>query len=404
MKNVLLRACALFLLAFCLATSSCEPAAENAPEPAAGSIRIGVITSLSGRHSAFGLAHHRGLTIALQELNAKGGVLGLPVELVTYDDRSTPEGAVLALNRLLEDDKVSAVIGSYSSDSTVPLVPVVTAKRVPLVVPSASSDKVLEPRSPWVFRLCASSSESAGAMVDFLKNHGAPKTIALVYENTSFGQSEAAAMRRLAAASGMTVVDEEAYSAGTLSFLPILQAIKQKKPEVIHFASYLLDAKTLMFQSRLADLNPRYFTAAGSGFSAPEFLSEETGAGKDAEYTIATAQWIPQVTWPGAKGFDEKFALAYGSHPAYHAMQAYSALKVIAAAIQQGASAEPAAIRDALRAIRLDTSFGPVHFAPNGQNEHPVLVTQAQKGKHVVVWPAAIAAAPALETPPWTTR
>jgi ABC-type branched-subunit amino acid transport system substrate-binding protein len=86
-------------------------------------------------------------------------------------------------------------------------------------------------------------------------------------------------------------------------------------------------------------------------------------------------------------------------------MQGYAALKVVVAAIKQAKSLEPVAIRDALKNVRLESSaYGPIHFAENGQNEHPVFFTQVQKGKHTVVWPKDLAAAPVLETPPWTAR
>jgi branched-chain amino acid transport system substrate-binding protein len=202
----------------------------------------------------------------------------------------------------------------------------------------------------------------------------------------------------------MTVIDEEAYSAGSPSYSPLLQRVQEKRPEVVYFASYLLDATSLMRQSRQVGLNPRFFAAAGTGFSTAEFPTEEKGAGKDAEYTVAASQWVPQITWPGAKEFDEKFIAKYGAHPAYHAIQAYAALKVAVAAINQANSLRPLAIRDALRSLRLESAFGLIHFGEDGQNQHPVVVTQVQDGKQVVVWPKEVAAATVLETPPWSAR
>jgi branched-chain amino acid transport system substrate-binding protein len=377
---------------------------EGAKTSAASSVRIGVITAITGTQAAFGQAHQRGYAIALDEINAGGGVLGKPIELDTYDDQSKPDIALQGLSKLVDQDQVPVVLGSYSSESTLALVPTVTRKQVPLVVPTATADNVIEQKSPWVFRLCAGSADYAAAMVDFLKSHGAPKTMAIVFENTNFGQSQAAAMHKAATQSGVTLVDEEAYNAGSPSYSPMLQRVKEKKPDVLYFASYLLDATTLMRQSRQVDLNARFFSAAGTGFSASEFPTEDKGAGKDAEYTVAASQWVPQVKWPGSKEFDDKFFAKYGSHPAYHAMQAYAALKVAAAAITKAGKLDATAIRDALKDFHLDSAFGPIHFAENGQNQHPVVITQVQKGKHIVVWPQDIAAAPVLDTPAWSSR
>jgi len=395
--------------ALLIAPSACQRGGHEAggkddAAPSPEGTRIGVITALTGTQAAFGQAHQRGYAIALEEINAAGGVLGKPLALDMYDDQSKPDIALQGATKLVDQDHVPVLLGSYSSESSLALVPAVTRKQVPFVVPTATADNILEQKSPWVFRLCAGSADYAAAMVDFLKSHGAPKTMAIVYENTNFGQSQAGAMRKAAAEGGIAVADEEAYSAGSPSYSPMLQRVKEKKPEIVYFASYLLDATTLMRQSRQVDLEPRFFTAAGTGFSAAEFPTADKGAGKDAEYTIAASQWVPQVKWPGAKEFDDKFFAKYGSHPAYHAMQAYAALKVAAAAIEAAHKAEAAAIRDALKDIHVESAFGPIHFAENGQNHHPVVVTQVQDGKHTVVWPQDVAAAPVRETPPWSAR
>ncbi len=386
-----------------LSAAACHRGQE-AKDSGSGPVKIGVITAITGTQAAFGQAHQRGYAFALEEINAEGGVLGRPVSLDTYDDQSKPDIALQGASKLVDQDQVPVVLGSYSSESSLALVPTMTRKQVPLLMPTATADNVMEQKSAWVFRLCAGSGDYAAAIIGFLKSHGSPKTLAIIYENTNFGQSNAAAMRKAAAASGMTVVDEEAYSAGSPSYSPMLQRVKEKKPEILYFASYLLDATTLMRQSRQVDLNARFFTAAGTGFSAAEFPTDDKGAGKDAEYTIAASQWVPQVKWPGAKEFDEKFLAKHGAHPAYHAVQAYAALKVVAAAINEAKSAEPAAIRDSLRKVHVESAFGPIHFAENGQNPHPVVITQVQKGKHVVVWPEDIAVAPVLDAPPWSAR
>jgi branched-chain amino acid transport system substrate-binding protein len=388
-------------LALSLAATGCRRGRDAADSRAT---KIGIITAVTGTQAAFGQAHQRGYAIALEEINAAGGVLGKPLELDVYDDQSKPDIALQGASKLIDQDRVPIVIGSYSSESTLALVPTVTRKQVPLVVPTATADNVIEQRSPWVFRLCAGSADYAAAMADFLKNHGSPTTIALVYENTNFGQSQGASMRKAATQNQMTVVDEEAYGAGSPSYSPLLQRVQERKPEVVYFASYLLDATSLMRQSRQVGLNARFFAAAGTGFTAAEFPTEDKGAGKDAEYTVAASQWVPQVAWPGAKEFDEKFVRKYGAHPAYHALEAYAALMVAVAAIKQANGQQPAAIREALKSVRIDSAFGPIHFGDDGQNQHPVVITQIQKGKQVVVWPKEVAVAPVLDTPPWSAR
>lgn len=416
LTGVLLVAAAL-LVASCGGQGGAKPSASSGGTPSGsssasgsssssgGTIRLGVITSITGSQAAFGQAHQRGYEIALEEINAKGGVLGKKIELDYCDDTSKPDQAVQCVSKLIDQDHVPLVMGSYSSESTYAIVPVMTQKQVPLIIPTAVADNVMQTGSPWIFRVCAGSGDYAKAMVDFLKQNGDPKTMAIIYENTNFGQSNDKSMRQAAAAAGIQVIDEEAYNAGSPDYKALLQKVKAKQPDAIYFASYLLDAVTLMHQARQVDLNVKYFTAAGTGFSAAEFPTPDKGAGKDAEYTFSVNQWLPDVNWPGSKEFDQKFFQKYGAHPAYHAIEAYAALYAAAAAIEKAGSLDPAKIQEALHQIDIQTAFGPVHFGQSGQNPHPVLISQVQGGKFVTVWPPDVASAkPIYPTPPWSQR
>lgn len=368
--------------------------------------KIGIITSLTGSAAAFGQAHKNGYTIALDELNAAGGVMGKKIELVYYDDQSRPDQAVQGVNKLVDQNHVPIILGAYSSENTRAIVPAVNQKNVPLVMPTATADNVLETGSPWVFRICAGSSAYATATVDFLKAMNAPHSLAIVYENTNFGQSNRDAMEKVAKAAGFDVVDSEAYQASSPDYKALLQRVKARNPAVIYFASYLLDAGTLMRQASQANVNPQYYTSAGTGFAAAEFPTKDKGAGPYAEYTFSVSQWLPTARWKGSREFDDAFFKLTGTHPAYHAMEAYAALLTAATAIKQANSAQPAAIRDALKAIDLpETPFGPIKFDERGQNPHQVLITQVLDGKYKVVYPPEAAETnPVVPTPPWDKR
>jgi branched-chain amino acid transport system substrate-binding protein len=373
-------------------------------QEASTTFRIGVITSLTGPAAAFGAAHKLGYQIAVADINAKGGILGKQVEVIVYDDQSKPDQAVQGVAKLVDQDHVPIILGAYSSESTRAVIPAVTQKHVPLIMPTATADNVVETGSPWVFRICAGANAYAAAMADFLKNNGAPKTIAIIYENTNFGQANAKSMAAAAPAAGMTVVDQEAYQASSPDYKALLQRVKDKDPEVVYYASYLLDATTLMRQTAQIELNPKFLTAAGTGFSAAEFPTAK-GAGKYAEYTFSVSQWLPSAKWEGSKQFDDAYFKAIGTHPAYHGMQAYAALIVAADAINNAKSDQAQAIADAIRKEHLNTPFGPIAFDAKGQNAHPVLISQVQNGQFKVVWPPdAAETKPILTTPKWSER
>jgi branched-chain amino acid transport system substrate-binding protein len=369
----------------------------------AKTFRIGVITSLTGTQAAFGQAHKHGYTIAVNELNAKGGIMGKPIEILFYDDQSKPDQAVQGVAKLVDQDHVPIILGSYASETTRAIVPRVTQKQIPLIIPTATADNVMETGSPWIFRICAGANSYAAAMVDFLKNNGAPKTMAIVYENTNFGQANSKSMKEAAPKAGITVVDEEAYQAASPDYKALLQRVVAANAEVVYFASYLLDATALMRQSEQVGLNPKFIAAAGSGFSAAEFPTEK-GAGKYAEYTYSVSQWLPQAKWAGSREFDEAYMKLAGVHAAYHGMQAHAALSVAAAAINNAKSDQPKAIADAIRKLHIDTPFGPIAFDEKGQNAHPVLITQVQGGEYRLVWPPDVAETKPVPTPAWADR
>jgi len=141
--------------------------------------KIGVITSLTGSLAAFGEAHKNGYAIALDEINAKGGVLGKKVELDFYDDQSKPDQAVQGVSKLIDQDQVPVLLGSYSSESTKAIVGSVTQRETPLIIPTATADNVMDSKSPWVFRVCAGATDYARATIAFLKANGAPKKMPL---------------------------------------------------------------------------------------------------------------------------------------------------------------------------------------------------------------------------------
>ena len=371
----------------------------------AQTIKIGVITSLTGSQAAFGEAHKNGYSIALDQINAKGGVLGKKVELDWYDDQSKPDQAVQGVSKLVDQDHVAMLLGAYSSENTKAIIGPVTTHQVPLLIPTATADNVMDSKSPWVFRICAGANAYAKEWIAFLKKNGDPKTMVIVYEKTNFGQANMQAMKEAATAAGISVLATEEYEAKAPDYKAVLRRVKDKNPDVIYFCSYLLDATTLMRQSMEVDLNPKYYTAAGTGFSAAEFPTAK-GAGRNAEFTLSVSQWLPEAPWPGSKEFDAEYFKRYNSHPQYHAMQAYQSLMTAVEAINKAKSLDAAKIRDAIKNLNLKTSaFGPIKFDANGQNQHPVIITQVQGGQYKVVYPLDIAQAkPIIPAPKWTQR
>src|SRR5258708_12835855 len=119
-----------------------------------GTTKIGVITSLTGSLAAFGAAHKNGYSIALDEINAKGGVLGRKLELDFYDDQSKPDQAVQGVSKLVDQDYIPMLLGSYSSESTKAIIAAVTQREHPLTIPTPPPATFMHSKSPRPFPLC----------------------------------------------------------------------------------------------------------------------------------------------------------------------------------------------------------------------------------------------------------
>lgn len=367
-------------------------------------IQIGFITSLTGANARFGEAHQRGYQLAVEEINAKGGVLGKKIELLVEDDASKPEQAQLAVEKLINDKSVSILIGAYSSASTLQAAAKAEENKVPLVVPTATTNTLTEKGYKYIFRVNATSAGYADTVLGWIKNEAKLSKLAVVWEDTAFGSDNEKEAQRAAKTLGLEIVASEKYVSGGADFRPILTRVKNAKPDAIYFLSYLADATLLMQQSKELDLNVKAYTAGGTGFSLPEFPENAKDA---AEFTISVNQWTPDVTWKGTAEFTAAFMKKYdGREPQYHSMQAYTCVYVAVDAISRANTASDAEkLREALTKTDMDTSFGKIKFDAKGQNSHPLLITQVLKGKFYTVYPPEIARLkPLFPAPAWTER
>lgn len=410
----------VLLSALLLSLSLLAAACGQGPTGPECPVRIGVITSRTGRHASGGQESIRGYEMALDEINAAGGILGCQVELVVRDDESMPYRAQLSVKELVNEERVPVILGAYSSAATMPAAGVATAYQIPFVVPTASSDLITTQGYRWVFRLIAPASGYANTALDFVQQRRDAlglESLAIVYDDSLYGESAAVAAATGAAERGIKVVAYESYDSGTTDLTALVRRVKAAEPDVVYLASYLDEAKQLMQLAAEQRLNPKVYLGHAGGFIMLEFLQ----AGRYAEYVIGTAQWAKDVKWQDANGqtaaaFDQTFTERYGVAPGMRSAQTYTALYVVKDAIERAGQSEALdwrddesvrlAIRDALRETDMEqTIFGPVQFDQAGQNDHPVVLVQVVDGSFVTVYPEQYrAAAPVIPVPPWSER
>ncbi len=373
---------------------------------AADTIKVGVVLPLTGSQAKFGEIEKNSFLMALDEINAAGGVNGKKIELIMEDDTGKPDVGRSAIEKLITQDQVSVITGGYSSSVTFAMAAVAQQRKVPFVVVTGSDDKITEQNWNYVFRINPPASEYPKALGSFLTEVVKPQTVAILYENTNFGQSSSKAFVKDCEEMGLKVLMKEGYEAGAVDFKPLLVKVKAANPDLIYMVSYVMDAGLLMRQSKELDINPKLFVGGGAGFTLPEFVKN---SGPAAEYVFSATLWTETVPFPGAKEYAKKYLDKFKEPTEYHGAEAYAGMYVVADALKRAKAIEPDAVRAALAATDLMTAFGPVKFISydkkTQQNRLPTYLVQWQKGELETVWPKDLATKPAVfPVPKWSER
>ena len=374
---------------------------------AAENVKVGIVLPLTGAQAKFGEIEKRSFEMAAEEINAAGGIKGSKLELLFEDDTGKPDVGRAATEKLISRDKVTVLTGGYSSAVTQAATAVAQQFKVPFLVTTGSADEITEKGYDYIFRINPTSSEYFDPFETLIQKAGGIKTMALLYENTQFGQSSAKDVEGAAKSAGIQVVVKEGYQAGAIDFKPILSKVKGAKPDIIYMVSYVMDAALLMAQCKELDINPKMFAGGGAGFTLPEFQQKAAAA---ADLVYSATLWSEDVPYKGAKEYFNKFKKKYNSETEYHGAEAYGSMYVVADALKRAKSFSPNDIRDALAATDMMTAFGPVKFISYGkkkqQNKLPnTFVVQWQNGKMETVWPEAFAKKKYIfPTPAWKDR
>lgn len=373
-------------------------------------VEIGVINSLSGAFSAFGDRYLTGMEVALDEINANGGINGEDLTLNIQDDRSEAQSALAAVESL-DNAGVPMAIGSYASSITGPMAQIMTRQEIPLLVLGSADDSITKPGSPWVFRAKHNSTIVAGAYFDYFDwlretKDEELKTIAIISGNGAWPTSLAEKGEMLAEERGYEVVGRQAYDQGVTDFRPILNRfIGENEPDILYMISYAEDGVALTRQISEVGLNAKVI-AMDTSAALTSFIDQ---VGDLAEYVVTAVSWSKDVQYEGAQDLYARLKEAAGAEPSFYEAEGYLALTVAADALRRAGSTDRTAVRDALKATDLDTAVTTVKFEDEGefQNQNPIrsLILQIQDGGHVTVYPADLAAEEVrFPNPAWDAR
>ncbi|MBC7346680.1 MAG: ABC transporter substrate-binding protein [Clostridia bacterium] len=397
------------VLAAGLVLGGCAKKEEAPAGKAAEPIKVGIILPLTGTQAMFGEMEKNSFLMAYEELKAAGKttISGREIQLLFEDDQSKQDVAKAAAEKLVNRDRVALLSGGYSSACTNVIAGSAQSMGIPFLIVTGSADEITRQGWQWVFRgTAAPASKYTGALWEMMDKVIKPQRLALIYENTDFGTSSAKGFRQDVEKRGLNLVFDQAYEAGALDFKPMLANMKKTNPDVIFAVSYVMDAALIVKQMKELDFNVNLFVGGAAGYTMPEF---KQNAGDAAEYVASTTLWIPNVAWPGAREYFDKYVAKFGKEPDYHGAQAYATMYIIADVLNRAKDFTPESVRQALKATDLMTIMGPIKFEDwegyTNQSRPTTYVVQWLKGRLEVVWPTEAKSADyVFPVPKWRER
>jgi branched-chain amino acid transport system substrate-binding protein len=371
------------------------------PATAQAPIRIGASLSLTGTYAKLGKYQQEGYQLCAKDLNAKGGLLGRPLEVVVYDDQSMPATGVRLYEKLITEDKVDAVMGPYSSPITEAVANVTEKYRKVMVSPLAATTSIFKKGRKHVFMVISPAEVYLEGLIDMAAKRGL-KTVAIVNEDTLFTKSSAVGTADLAKKRGLQVVFQEAYPKGNTDFSALLVKMRATNPDVVAAATYFDDAVALTRQMKELNVNPKMLGVTVGG-DLPEFYDLLK---LNAEYIYGATQWEAALPYPGQKEFTEGYRKEFGREPVYHSAAGYAGCVVYAEAVKRAGTLDSDKVREVLLKLETRTAFGDFKVDADGfQIAHKMVMLQWQDGKKVTVWPDDLASGkPRFPTPPWSQR
>ena len=311
-------------------------------------IKVGEFASLTGKEAAFGQSSHKGTLLAVEELNATGGILGRQVELITEDNQSKQGESATIVKKLISRDKIIALLGEVASGRSLEAAPIAQNYKVPMISPSSTNPRVTE-MGNYIFRVCFIDPFQGTAMAKFAKDSLHLKKVALLTSVSSpYSVGLAKYFKETFSAIGGEIAIEQKYSEGDKDFKAQLTAIKAAGVDGIFVPGYYTEAALISKQARELELNFPIF--GGDGWEAPQLI--EIG-GKAMEGTYYSTHYSPENSSPAVQSFVKKFRARFGGEtPDAMAALGYDSAMVLADAIRRAGTTEGPKLRAALAATR----------------------------------------------------
>ncbi len=362
-------------------------------------IVIGVALSLTGRFSTEASEHLRAYQMFIEETNAAGGVMvksagrKLPIRLLHYDDQSDPSASARLYEKLITSDKVDLLFSPWGSGPNFAVTAVTEKHKVPLVLASAAADSIYTRGFKYIYNTTDLASSMPQPLIEFLKlKKGEVRKVAVLYENFLFTTGLNDVFMKAMQAEGIEVVLDERYPLGTQDFSGLMTKVKSLAPDALVVFSLMPASIYATRQARELGVAPKLMHINIGPMYTKEYLEP---LGSRAEGVVETGFWHPDLPYPRAREFDDKYSAKYGKPPSTDAAYAWMAAQLVVQAVEKAGTLDREAINQTLKKEEFAIIGGRYKYDERGVNIHQKpFLTQVQDGKRVIAWPLDLTKTP----------
>jgi branched-chain amino acid transport system substrate-binding protein len=347
--------------------------------------------SLTGKqYSVQGGYGREGYLLCEKHVNAQGGVLGRPIQLVIYDDESDGKTAARLYEKLIVEDKVDAVLGPYGTAITEAVADVPEKHRKVMVAANAATSSIWEKGRRSLIMVLAPIDSAAVGVLDTAARNGL-RTVAILNQDALLPKAVAKGSSEVAKKKGLEVIASEAYPDGTADFAATLKKLKAAKPDVLVAASVRLDdLVAITRQMKEVDFNVKMLSSLPYGL-LPEYYKL---LGKEAEFVYSATFWEAALPNPGNQDFVAAYEKEFKRAPAVQSANSYAGCQIFVEAVRRAGTTDSEKLREALLALKAKTILGDFAVDQRGfQVGQKAVTIQWQDGKQAVVWPDEVASA-----------
>lgn len=371
-------------------TAACG--SSDDPEPAAASdepIVIGMSLPLTGPVADRAEPGYEGYQYWVDELNEAGGLLGRPVELKVLDDGFDQATAISDYTRLIGQDKVDLILGTFSSDLNLAVAPIAERYEYVYVEPSGGADEIFARDFNFLFfaqpATTARLPNQFVALIEGMPEEERPATAAYVTAEDPNTTQAAGIFQEKLEALGVETVLESNYTTDTTNFDAIANSVKQANPDLVINGALAADGVELIRSFQRLGFSPQLFYQANSP-TDPTFPDSIGAEATEGIFTFLG--WSPAAEWPGNSEFVAGYEEQFGDPPGEDAANSYTAGQVLATAVEAVGSLDQPAIAEWLHENTVDTIVGPLSWDGAGRPQGELLLGQWQDGSLQVVAPA----------------